>query len=147
MKPGVPSVAALVTATTISVIAGASPTVDRRSTSQVPAQPTPAERLEISVTPWVWICSFTKSDVRTGRRAGQRTVAVLHSTPEQAGAEFSRIAPKLAVYSHFSLFGTPEPTVDELVEQTRRISEGPLVVGEDLMAFVIGDSIAVERAR
>ena len=49
MKPGVPSVVALVTATTISVIAGASPTVDRRSTPQVPAQPTPAERLEISV--------------------------------------------------------------------------------------------------
>src|SRR5207248_8736916 len=32
--------------------------------------------------------------------AGRRTVAVLHSTPEQAGAEFSRIRPKLAVYSH-----------------------------------------------
>jgi hypothetical protein len=129
------------------VIARASPTVDRRSTLQVPAQPTPAERLEISVTPWVWICSFTKSMFAPGAAAGQRTVAVLHSTPEQAGAEFSCIAPKLAVYSHFSLFGTPEPTVDELVEQTRRISEGPLVVGEDLMAFVIGDSIAVERAR
>jgi hypothetical protein len=50
MKPGVPSVAALVTATTISVIAGSSPTVDRRSTPQVPAQPTPVERLESSVT-------------------------------------------------------------------------------------------------
>jgi hypothetical protein len=38
-------------------------------------------------------------------------------------------------------------TISVIVEQTRRISEGPLVVGEDLMAFVIGDSIAVERAR
>ena len=82
-----------------------------------------------------------------GATAGQRTVAVLHSTPQQAGTEFTRIAPKLAVYSHFSLFGTPEPTVDELVEQTRRTYKGPLVVGEDLMAFVIGDSIAVQRAR
>jgi ribonuclease Z len=96
----------------------------------------------------VWICSFTKSacfapaaHARTTHRRGA------HSTPEQAGTEFSRIAPKLAVYSHFSLFATPEPTVDELVEQTRRTYKRPLVVGEDLMAFVIGDSIAVQRAR
>jgi ribonuclease Z len=82
-----------------------------------------------------------------GYTAGQRTVEVLHSTPEQAGTEFSRIAPKLAVYSHFSLFGTPEPTIDELVERTRRTYKGPLIVGEDLMAFAIGDSIAIQRAR
>src|SRR5204863_5304433 len=31
---------------------------------------------------------------------GRQTVALLHSTPEQAGEEFSQVAPKLAVYSH-----------------------------------------------
>jgi ribonuclease Z len=80
-----------------------------------------------------------------GFEPGRQLVALLHSTPEQAGEEFSRIRPKLAVYSHFSLFGTPEPTTSELIERTRKTYQGPLEVGEDLMAIYIGDSIAVER--
>jgi len=77
--------------------------------------------------------------------AGRQTVALLHSTPEQAGAEFSKIRPKLAVYSHFSLFGTPEPTMEELISRTRKTYQGPLEIGEDLMAISIGDSIAIQR--
>lgn len=77
--------------------------------------------------------------------AGRQIVAQLHSTPEQAGEEFSKIRPKLAVYSHFSLFGTPEPTMDELIARTRTTYQGPLEVGEDLMAISIGDSVAVQR--
>jgi ribonuclease Z len=78
---------------------------------------------------------------------GRQIVAQLHSTPEQAGEEFSKIRPKLAVYSHFSLFGTPEPTMDELITRTRRTYQGPLEVGEDLLAISIGESIAVHRIR
>jgi ribonuclease Z len=82
-----------------------------------------------------------------GSDAGRETVALLHSTPEQAGEEFSKIRPKLAVYSHFSLFGTPEPTMDELVIRTRRTYQGPLEIGEDLLAISIGESVAVQHIR
>jgi len=78
---------------------------------------------------------------------GRQAVAHLHSTPEQAGEEFSKIRPKLAVYSHFSLFGTPEPTMDEAISRTRTTYQGPLEIGEDLMAISIGDSVAVQRIR
>ena len=78
---------------------------------------------------------------------GREVVARLHTTPEQAGEEFSRIRPKLAVYSHFSLLGVPEPTMDELVARTRTTYQGPLEIGEDLMAISIGDSVAVQRIR
>jgi ribonuclease Z len=80
-----------------------------------------------------------------GFEPGRQLVALLHSTPEQAGEEFSRIRPKLAVYSHFSLFGIPEPTTNELIERTRKTYRGPLEIGEDLMTIYVGDSTAVER--
>jgi len=82
-----------------------------------------------------------------GSDAGRDTVALLHSTPEQAGEEFSKIRPKLAVYSHFSLFGTPEATMEELIMQTRRTYQGPLEIGEDLLAISIGESVAVQHIR
>lgn len=82
-----------------------------------------------------------------GSESGRETVAKLHSTPEQAGEEFAKIRPKLAVYSHFSLFGTPEPTMEELIARTRKTYQGPLEIGEDLMAITIGDSIAIHRIR
>jgi ribonuclease Z len=77
--------------------------------------------------------------------AQSNLIAALHSTPEQAGEEFSRIHPKLAVYSHFSLFGSPEPTMDELVARTRKTYEGRLEIGEDLTTISIGDSVVVRR--
>jgi ribonuclease Z len=77
--------------------------------------------------------------------AQSNLIATLHSTPEQAGEEFSRIRPKLAVYSHFSLFGTPEPTMDELVARTRKTYQGRLEIGEDLTAISVGDSVVVSR--
>lgn len=72
-------------------------------------------------------------------------IATLHSTPEQAGEEFSRIRPRLAVFSHFSLFGTPEPTIDELLAHTRKTYQGRLEIGEDLTAIAVGDSVVVSR--
>jgi len=76
---------------------------------------------------------------------GDRIIATLHSTPEQAGEEFSKIGAKLAVYSHYSLFGSPEPTVDEIAVRTRKTYRGRLEIGEDLMAISIGDSVTVQR--
>ena len=62
-----------------------------------------------------------------------------HTTPDQAGEVFARIKPKLAVYNHLLLFGNA--TADDLIPATRTQYSGPLVVGEDLMRFDIGENI------
>lgn len=64
-----------------------------------------------------------------------------HVKPEEAGVVFSRAKPKLAVYSHIVLLSTPQVpavTEKEVVEMTRKTYGGPLVMGEDLMAFAVG---------
>jgi ribonuclease Z len=56
--------------------------------------------------------------------------------------------PKLAAYTHVVLLGSeriPPPTLDDIVAETRRTYSGPLVVGEDLMAFEIGETVSVRR--
>jgi ribonuclease Z len=73
-----------------------------------------------------------------------------HTTPKDAGMVFSKAKPKLAVYSHIVLLSNaqvPEPTLDELVAETRQTYSGPLVVGEDLMSFTIGDEVTVVTVR
>lgn len=78
-----------------------------------------------------------------------QAIAAHHTTPQQAGNVFARAHPRLAVYTHFSLIGTPavpSVTPDEIVAQTRETYGGPLVLGEDLMTFEIGnDGVAVYR--
>jgi len=63
-----------------------------------------------------------------------------HTTPEQAGTVFSRVKPKLAIYSHVVPFDAPD-----LVAHTRKTYTGPLEVGEDLMNIEIGDKVEVHR--
>lgn len=66
-----------------------------------------------------------------------------HTSPQDAGKVFTQAAPKLAVYTHLVLLNRPKiPTVTttELIAQTRETYAGPLVVGEDLMAFEISDA-------
>jgi ribonuclease Z len=64
-----------------------------------------------------------------------------HTTPEQAGIVFSRVKPKLAVYSHIVPFNA-----SDLAAHTRKTYSGPLEVGEDLMSFEIGDEVKVHHA-
>ncbi|MBL8384377.1 MAG: MBL fold metallo-hydrolase [Burkholderiales bacterium] len=75
-----------------------------------------------------------------------KVILAHHTQPAEAGVVFSRVKPKLAVYYHFVLLGTPKVppvTEAEVVEMTRRTYAGPLVVGEDLMAFrLTGDGVA-----
>ena len=71
-----------------------------------------------------------------------------HCTPEEAGRNFARIKPRMAVYTHFALFSSdtvPEVTIPEIIARTRSTYSGPLEAGEDLMAILIGDSIKVQR--
>ena len=63
-----------------------------------------------------------------------------HTKPEEAGIVFTRARPKLAVFYHFVLLGTPAVpavTEDEVLAMTRKTYAGPLLIGEDLMAFRI----------
>jgi len=63
-----------------------------------------------------------------------------HTTPEQAGTVFTRVKPKLAVYSHIV-----PPDVPDVIPHTRKTYAGPLEVGEDLMSIEIGDKVQVHR--
>jgi ribonuclease Z len=71
-----------------------------------------------------------------------KPVADHHTSPEQAGTVFSRVKPKLAVYTHFVLIGT---TGDEIVPRTRTSYQGPLELGEDLMRLTIDSSVSMRR--
>jgi len=56
--------------------------------------------------------------------------------------------PKLAAYTHLVLLGSeriPPPTIDDILAETRKTYSGLLVVGEDLMAFEIGETVSVRR--
>jgi ribonuclease Z len=66
-----------------------------------------------------------------------------HTMPEQAGVVFDRVKPKLAVYSHIA---TTIPAAT-LVAMTRKTYQGPLVVGADLMAFDVGETVAVRMVQ
>ncbi len=74
-------------------------------------------------------------------RANLERIRRNHTVPEDAGKVFARTRPKLAVYTHLLLFG--EATAAGLIPATRPNYDGPLVVGEDLMQFEIGDEVRV----
>jgi len=70
----------------------------------------------------------------------RQRVADHHTTPEEAGKVFTKVAPRLAVYSHIV-----PPKVPDVVPHTRVTYAGPLEVGEDLMSITIGDEIQVRH--
>jgi len=69
-----------------------------------------------------------------------RKILAHHTTAEQAGTIFTRVKPRLAVYSHIV-----PPDAPTIVPQTRKTYSGPLEVGEDLMSIEIDDKIVVHR--
>jgi ribonuclease Z len=68
----------------------------------------------------------------------QRVDAIVsrHTTPEQAAGIFSRVSPRLAVFSH-------SPGTAGIVEQTRRSYSGRVEMGTDLMVIDIGEEVRV----
>ncbi len=71
-----------------------------------------------------------------------------HTTPREAGQVFALTRPKLAAFTHIVQLGSDKfapPTVDEMLSETRQTYSGPLVAGEDLMAFEIGATVTVRR--
>ena len=65
-----------------------------------------------------------------------------HTTPEQAGQVFTRVKPRLAVYSHICM---PTATEQDLLSATRKTYAGPLQLGEDLMVIDVGETIDVKK--
>lgn len=61
-----------------------------------------------------------------------------HTTAEQAGEVFSRVKPRLAVYSH-------APNSERMISLTRKTYAGPLQGAEDLLTIVIGEKVAVRH--
>ena len=66
------------------------------------------------------------------------SILAKHTTPEQAGEIFTRIKPRLAVYSH-------APNAERVITQTRKTYSGPLQGAEDLLTIEIGDKIEIRR--
>ncbi len=78
-----------------------------------------------------------------------RRIVAHHTTPEEAGIVFAEVNPKLAVYTHFVILSgptIPEAPLSSLIPRTRTNYDGPLVIGEDLMSFDIGDTISISQA-
>jgi ribonuclease Z len=66
-----------------------------------------------------------------------------HTAPEEAGVVFSRTKPKLAVFSHITLIrdaNNPPVSDGEIAKRAHTNWSGALLVGEDLMRFIIGTS-------
>jgi ribonuclease Z len=84
-----------------------------------------------------------ESLLRAGRPPDRvRGIVAHHSTPEQAGEVFSRVKPRLAVYSHIVHAAATE---QDLIPPTRKAYSGPLELGEDLMVIEVGDKVEVRR--
>lgn len=79
-----------------------------------------------------------------------KVILAHHTQPDEAAVVFNRVKPKLAVYYHFVLLGTPAiPALTEkdVFELTRKSYAGPLLIGEDLMAFRLDRDAVVPLTR
>ncbi|MBT5032376.1 MAG: MBL fold metallo-hydrolase [Proteobacteria bacterium] len=78
-----------------------------------------------------------------------RRIVAHHTTPEEAGTVFAEVDPKLAVYTHLVMLSSltiPEAPLASLITRTRTNYQGPLVIGEDLMSFIVDDRVSIYRA-
>lgn len=69
-----------------------------------------------------------------------------HTSPSAAGDVFAAARPKMAVYTHYVLLANskhPPMKPDDILKETRTTYDGPLTLGEDLMAFEIADAVKV----
>jgi ribonuclease Z len=85
---------------------------------------------------------FQASDALLRDNPAMAQIKKLHVDAAEAGSIFQRVRPSLAVYSHIILRGV---SIDDLVKRTRARYTGPLVVGEDLMRFIVGENVTIYR--
>jgi ribonuclease Z len=89
----------------------------------------------------VIVAEMQRARFKADPKRAERVIA-LHTTAEQAGEVFTRVKPKLAVYSHIL---PVTATANDLIPPTRQTYAGPLEVGEDLMVIDISDTVTVQR--
>lgn len=88
------------------------------------------------------VCTANENALKENK--GFQAIVDHHVTPADAGRVFAATQPKLAVYSHLVFLSDtryPRPTVDDVVQQTRKTYDGPLVVGSDLAVFSVGEQV------
>ena len=71
-----------------------------------------------------------------------------HTTPEEAGLIFSKAKPKLAAFTHLVMLAAPQVAAvapDDIIAAARTTYDGPLVIGDDLMSFEIGETVKIVR--
>ena len=67
-----------------------------------------------------------------------------HTMPDQAGEVFSRVKPKLAVFSHYADDrASRDELARDLIPAARKNYSGPLEVGRDLMVIEVGEQVTV----
>jgi ribonuclease Z len=69
-----------------------------------------------------------------------------HTSPQDAGRVFAQTKPKVAAFTHLVMLASKtvtEPGIEELIAATRETYSGPLIVGEDLLSFDIGETVRV----
>lgn len=93
------------------------------------------------------VAAAKPENLRTSEAA--RRIIGHHTTPEDAGRVFTRVKPRLVIYTHIVLLSTDPaisaPTVEDLLSLTRKTYSGPLEVGEDLMSIDVGEAITTHR--
>lgn len=87
------------------------------------------------------------SEDTTKNTALIKQILGFHTSPEDAGRVFQQVQPKLAVYSHIVLLTSDPaiapPTINDLLLRTKKVYNGDLKVGEDLMIIEIGNKVNV----
>jgi ribonuclease Z len=73
-------------------------------------------------------------------------IITLHTQPQQVARIFTEAKPKLAVFSHIAVFKVQGPDLSPAGEQAmmdvvRQAYDGAVILGQDLMAFEIGDTV------
>jgi ribonuclease Z len=71
-----------------------------------------------------------------------------HTSGAEAGRVFTQVRPRLAVFTHlaWSQYSAGErAAIDDVLAEARQTYAGPIDMGEDLMRFVVGETIDVKR--
>ena len=69
-----------------------------------------------------------------------RGIMSLHSTPQQVGEIFAKVKPALGVYHHIVLLpanSSDRATISDVIDTTRKVYKGPLLIAEDLTTIII----------
>ncbi len=77
-----------------------------------------------------------------GNPEAMNRVIAHHITPEQAGEVFSRVQPRLAVFTHVL---PTHALARDILPAVSKTYSGRVEVGEDLMVINVGDEVTVQR--